>query len=83
MDAKQIAAALEQLEKKHAKATAERSAAIEAAHKEVGEARQILKDATDKVAHLQHDHLNASFAYDAERADLEKKLEKAKGQEAA
>lgn len=61
---------LEELELKHSKESAERRAALEAAMKDVRDAEAMLREAREKAQRLQAAHLNASFAYDAERTRL-------------
>jgi hypothetical protein len=67
---KKITAAIEALDQKHSKDIAGRRAQIEAATKEVADVEQMLREAKEKLRRLQADHINASFAYDAERARL-------------
>lgn len=61
----------EQLEAKHLADSETRRRAIDAATKDVRDAETMLADAKVKVAGLQREHINASFAFDAERARLE------------
>jgi hypothetical protein len=67
---KKTTAAIEALDAGHAKATAARRTAIDAAHRDIADAQAMLRDAIEKVRRLQQEHTNASFAYDAERAEL-------------
>ena len=75
---KKFETALAVLEKKHSEASADRKAAIEAATKDVRDLETMLRDARTKVAALQQEHMNASFAYDAERAKIEAEAKTAK-----
>lgn len=61
---------LEALDRKHAKDTAERAAKIEIAAKDLRDAEEMVREAKRKLAELQREKINASFAYDATRADL-------------
>ena len=68
--AKEILSPIEALEQKHARETEARRAGIEAATKDVREYESLLKEATEKLRRLQAENMNASFAFDAERARL-------------
>jgi hypothetical protein len=66
---------LEQLDQAHAAAQKERQLAIEAATEELRAADVMMREARLRVATLQQEKMNASFAYDAKRAELVAKAE--------
>lgn len=63
---------LADLEKRHADSNAEFTKKITAATKDVREAKDMLRDAETRLATLYRDKMNASFAYDADKARIEK-----------
>lgn len=67
-----IKKALADLETKHAKSSVELASRVDAATKDVRAAEGMLRDAKIKLGQLQRDKVNESFAYDAERARVEK-----------
>jgi hypothetical protein len=66
-DSKMLAA----LDTKHAQDSVDRRLKIETAISEVRAAETMLREAREKARKLQADQINASFAYDAERARLQ------------
>lgn len=62
---------LEELERRHLKESGERRTGIDAAMAELRDIDKMKLEATGKVRELQQAHMNASFAYDAARQELE------------
>ena len=62
--------ALELLERQHVKDSADRKAKIVAAMADLRDAKELVRESTSKVAGLQQENMNASFAYDSKRAEI-------------